>query len=321
MNYMNHNLRTDLQEWKNRLYRSNSEQFSNQIKYFFDNLNSNKQLLGLLQEVIISYSQKDRNFDEIIKRSNKKLGIQFEDLADQASFCYQFLKYFILKHDSYELMKYNFFRRGDYHDSMQRTIDNYISPIVQYLHDKLDKSNAIIFLLEKYKKRTEWFTHKSLLAQYQNTNKNYEQIFEDDLRLFLFDQGIDYPFSTPSSPSGRADVIGNLDTDDPLVVEIKVFDQKKNYGKNRIKDGFHQVVKYTNDFNKDVGYLVVYNMDAVEIHLNFSEKSNTFPPSIHFNNKVYYFVIINLNQNVSASKAGKLKELEVTEADLIAVGE
>lgn len=32
--YYNHNLRTDLQEWKNRLVRADYNQFGNQLKYF-----------------------------------------------------------------------------------------------------------------------------------------------------------------------------------------------------------------------------------------------------------------------------------------------
>ncbi len=33
--YYNHNLRTQLQEWKNRLYRATYEQFGHQLKYFY----------------------------------------------------------------------------------------------------------------------------------------------------------------------------------------------------------------------------------------------------------------------------------------------
>jgi len=33
--YYNHNLRTNLQEWKNRLYRAPFQQFGSQLQYFF----------------------------------------------------------------------------------------------------------------------------------------------------------------------------------------------------------------------------------------------------------------------------------------------
>lgn len=136
------------------------------------------------------------------------------------------------------------------------------------------------------------------------------------MRLFLFDQGIDYPFSTPTSASGRADIIGEIETDDPLVVEIKIFDRSKSYGKERIKDGFNQIVKYANDYNKDVGYLVIFNMDKAELNFNFTDNSNIFPPSIQFNNKIFYFVVINSANNETASKSGTIQEIEITEKEL-----
>ena len=96
-------------------------------------------------------------------------------------------------------------------------------------------------MLEKYKRRTEWFTFSNLLEKYSTADKNYEQIFEDDLRLFLFDQGIDYPFSTPKSTSGRGDIIGSIDTNDPLIIEIKIFDRERGtmVSKELLK-GFHK---------------------------------------------------------------------------------
>lgn len=186
-----------------------------------------------------------------------------------------------------------------------------------YLHDRLDKSNAILYLLEKYKKRTEWFTRKQLHSTYQNATKSYEQILEDDLRLFLFDQGIDYPFSTPASASGRADIIGEIETDDPLIVEIKIVDKQKGYGKTRIKEGFAQVVKYANDYGKQVGYLVLFNLDDCEINFTDVDNGRVFPPAISFNGKTFYFVVVNCFVGESASKAGALKQLSVTLAELM----
>ena len=174
-----------------------------------------------------------------------------------------------------------------------------------------------VILLEKYKRRTEWFTKGLLNTEYLNATKNYEQIFEDDLRLFLFDQGIDYPFSTPLSSSGRADIVGEIDTNDPLVVEIKIFDREKGYGKGRIKDGFSQIVKYANDYNKDVGYLVIFNLDKAVIDLKFTESGKFFPPSITHNHKTFYFIMINVAFQESASKIGTIESIVITEDELV----
>ncbi|RRB07871.1 hypothetical protein [Larkinella rosea] len=136
--------------------------------------------------------------------------------------------------------------------------------------------------------------------------------------MFLFDQGVDYPFSTPKSSSGRAYIIGNLDTNDPLVLEIKVYDTAKAYRKNRIIDGFGQIVKYASNYNKDVGYLVVFNLDNIEIKIVTSEpkENEAFPNRVIFNDKIYFIIFINLNSDQTASKQGKIKIEEIREGEL-----
>ncbi len=316
MNYSNHILRTNLQEWKNRLYRATYTQFGNQLKYLINNLDSNPQINGLLQEAIQKHEYSQEDFSKISGQQRRGVDITFESEIHQAAFCIQFLKYMINTSKNYDLHRLIIFSGRDFDGTKTIIVEDYISPIFNYLHDKLDKSNSTIYLLEKYKRRTEWFTKKELFNKYNSAEKSYEQILEDDLRLFLFDQGIDYPFSTPGSASGRADIIGEIETNDPLVVEIKIFDREKKYGKDRIKDGFSQIVKYANDYNKDVGYLVIFNMDKAELNLRFSEYNDIFPPSIRFNNKVFYFVVINSSDRKAASKLGTIEEIEITESEL-----
>lgn len=314
MNYANHTLRTNLQEWKNRLYKAQYEQFGFQLKYILDNLNSNKQTSGILREISISFKYENNQLRKYFD-SHGRDKINYSCPEEQAAFCFQFLMYFVLE-NSYDLHKYSTLASGSGSERRQNIIEKFITPIINVLHDKLDNSNSVIYLLEKYKKRTEWFTKEVLLDQYNSANKNYEQILEDDLRLFLFDQGIEYPFSTPSSSSGRADIIGEIDTEDPIIIEVKIFDSTKGYRKERIISGFTQAVKYANDYNKDVGYLVLYNLDNLELNFKLSGNSHVFPPSIHFNNKTFYFIVINLGKHKSASKTGTLKELAITECEL-----
>ena len=313
MNYSNHNLRTNLQEWKNRVYRATYQQFGNQLKFLFNNIGNNKQLSALMGDACNSFSLTPEELDQIL--NEHRIDIEYSSETHQAAFCYQLLKYFFEKY-SYDMHRYTPFQRGDFDDTKTAIVEEYIAPIIYYLHDKLDKSNATIFLLEKYKRRTEWFTKKSLSEKYSNATKSYEQIFEDDLRLFLFDQGIDYPFSTPSSASGRADIIGEIETSDPLIIEVKIFDSEKGYRKDRIKEGFSQIVKYANDYNKDVAFLVLYNMDNAELNFNLGPDNKVFPPMLNFNNKNFYFVTINCFSETSASKTGTLKQIEITAEEL-----
>jgi hypothetical protein len=315
--YYIHNVRTNLQDWKNRLYRAPYEQFGHQLKYCVNNVETNKLLFTIIQGNILKYPYTDdylQNIADAYERSVPDLS--FVNEVQHSSHCYQLLKHFIKTAETHDLHTLTAFYGRDFEDTKKNIIEGFITPIFHSLHDELDKSNSTIYLLEKYKRRTEWFTCIQLMQQYSSAEKNYEQIFEDDLRLFLFDQGIDYPFSTPKSPSGRGDIIGSIDTNDPLIIEIKILDKEKGYGKNRVIDGFSQIIKYTNDYSKDVGYLVIFNTDAVEIDFSLKEKSNTFPPMVVFNNKTYFLITINLNREVSASKIGKTEAIIINESDL-----
>lgn len=314
--YYNHNIRTSIQEWRNRLYKATFEQFGHQLKYCLNNIESNKQIYGFIQEASLHFPYSEERLKQILDDedySGHKMS--FENEMHQASYCFSIIKYFIKIYSSFDLHRYGYFC-GEFEKSKENIIENYFAPIFYYLHDKLDKSNSTVYLLEKYKRRTEWFTCKKLLETYSVANKNYEQIFEDDLRQFLFDQGIDYPFSTPKSTSGRADIIGAIDTDDPIVIEIKVTDKSKNYGKKRIIEGFTQVIKYTNDYNKDVGYLVLFNVDDIEINFDLIDKSNLFPPMLTINNKTFFFITINLRTGLQASKIGTTEVITITENEL-----
>jgi hypothetical protein len=175
--------------------------------------------------------------------------------------------------------------------------------------------------LEKYKKRCEWFYKEHLWNLYEKSGGTQEKVLDHDLRKFLFDQGIDYPFATPSSPSGEADVIGLLHTDDPLVLEVKIFDRKKNYGKNRIIDGFSQIVSYSNDYNKPIGYLLVFNMDVAEVDIVTKQNDNRWPSRVVLAGKTYFFIFVNIPplDTETASNRGKIDKIVLREEELTSV--
>ncbi|RZJ92193.1 MAG: hypothetical protein EOO60_07275, partial [Hymenobacter sp.] len=160
MNYATHSLRTNLQEWKNRLYRSTSEQFAHQLRYFFSNLKSEPQLAGLLAEAKHQFPLTPEEIDSIYERMQRRAEFTFVSEVNQAAFCYQILDYFFQVNKVYNLHNYSIFISSNFEATRKRIVEEFIAPIVYYLHDRLDKSNAILYLLEKYKKRTEWFTRK-----------------------------------------------------------------------------------------------------------------------------------------------------------------
>ena len=50
---------------------------------------------------------------------------------------------------------------------------------------------------------------------------------------------------------------------------------------------------------------------------NLKKNSNMFPPMLIFNYKVYYFIIIDMYSDETASKLGSVEKIEITEDELI----
>lgn len=312
--YYNHKLRTDLQEWKNYLYKINYKDYKDEFRFFFQKLDKEKQILSILNNVIDNYPLKEEDVSAYMKSLSSRVEILYENKEHKLSYSIHLCNWLISNNKTpYD---YNFFGKS-ITENWELFIDRIITPIVNYLHESLDNISYILYILEKYKLRTEWFTKDILRDKYKNVlNRQYEQVLEDDIRLYLFDQGIDYPFSTPKSASGRADVVSLVNTEDPLVMEIKIYDSERKYGKERIISGFTQIVKYANDYHKNVGYLVVFNLDEIEIKIENIEPDNKFPSRVIFNGKTYYIIVVNLNYDTSASNLKKLNKITIAYNEL-----
>lgn len=310
--FTNNNLKEHLLTWRNRISKSSFDQFPNQISYFIKNIEKETKLISLINRGITNY----KIDDDFVKNWFRNYGVEylFKNEEQQAACCFYALKFIIEKNEPSALCYMAFLGERQ---CQSEYIENFIDPIIEYLGDNITKASAVLYLIEKYKKRVEWFTKRALLLKYRSAEKQYEDIFEDDLRLFLFDQGVEYPFSTPKSASGRVDVVGLIETNDPLIVEIKIFDKEKNYGKTRIISGLTQILKYCNDYVKDVGYLVIFNLETIEIDFKMKNMKNKYPPRLLINGITIYFYVINIAQTKPASKIGKSTVLSFTEEELL----
>ncbi len=310
----NKDLVKTLKEQIYRLKTSSVNQFSNELQFLLQAISKNEVLRGIILLSTDRYPLNNQELTNIVQDLHYQFYEQnFKDLEHQASWCYQLTQRLTL--NGFNLNQRDEFVNGNFQETQQRVINELIEPIVNYLIDQLEESNSILYLLEKYKRKVEWFTGKKLKKKYEELEENYEDYFEEDLRLFLFEQGIDYPFSTPKSSSGRSDVVGGIDTANPLICEIKIFDRNKGYGKNRVKSGFTQILRYTEDYNKNQGFLVIFKVDNAELNFDL-EQPNYFPPLINFNNKTYYIITVNISENISASKKGKSEVINFTKKDL-----
>jgi hypothetical protein len=139
-------------------------------------------------------------------------------------------------------------------------VERILHPLFDYLSERVGEESNILYVLERYARRVEWFDRKELHERAMHEPREAEEVYDADLRRFLFSEGINMPFSRAKSASGESDVLTELDTDDPLVCEVKIFDSSR--GKRHLASGVHQAISYASDYGKQVAYLVIINLSG-----------------------------------------------------------
>jgi hypothetical protein len=191
-----------------------------------------------------------------------------------------------------------------------------VTPFFDFLGERIGAESSVLYLLERYVRRVEWFDRDTLYKVYDENTRQGERVYDIDLRRFLFDQGLNMPFSQSKSASGLSDVLGELDTDDPLVCEVKLFDAG-NHGKRELAVGLNQVVNYAHDYGKGAGYLVVINLSGRPLELPHDGEGKTWPPFTEVGGVRVYLIAVRALPTVSASKLGKANPVTVTRDELV----
>src|ERR1019366_6316712 len=191
-----------------------------------------------------------------------------------------------------------------------------VEPLIEYLQERIGEASDILYLLERYVRRVEWFEQGTLYAEYEADRAHGEAIYDKDLRHFLFDQGIDYPFSQPKSASGQSDVVAGVESDDPLVCEVKLFDGG-SYGRSYIAKGVQQATSYARDYGKTTAYLVIFNLSSRVLHLPTDGEVRQWPSRIDVGGVTVFLVSVRALPQTSASTRGTADVLAVTKDELM----
>ena len=215
-----------------------------------------------------------------------------------------------------------FFFSLDSPEALGRFTKQYVVPVCNYLVGQLEAASTVLYLLIRYKRWAEWFEADRLRQKYEQASAHHgEDVLDRDLRRFLFESGIDYPFSQPHSPGGKADVVARLETDDPLVLEIKVWDSNRGYTDNRLRDGLRQVMDYTAKYGKNIGYVAVFNLDPEPLVFAGSCQTDQESARLEIGGRTYYFVAVDIARQsdpVSHRDRGQpVKVNEISLADLL----
>jgi hypothetical protein len=201
-------------------------------------------------------------------------------------------------------------------DMWREFAERILRPLFDFLDERVSAESSVLYTLERYVRRVEWFERDDLYQRFLADRQNGEAVYNLDLRKFLFGEGINMPFSEAKSASGLSDVLTNLDTDEPFIGEVKLFDAD-NHGKRELATGVNQATQYAQDWAKTAGYLIVINLSGRQLELPTEGPKGTWPPYLEVGGVRVYLITVRALPVPTASQQGKPRPFSVTRDDLI----
>ena len=129
-----------------------------------------------------------------------------------------------------------------------------LRPLFDYLDERVGEESSVLYALERYVRRVEWFDREDLYGRAMARPRKAEEVYDADLRRFLFAEGINMPFSQAKSPSG------SLTCSPSSTPTTRSSAKSRSYGagrgKRHLAGGVNQAIAYASDYGKQVAYLV-----------------------------------------------------------------
>ncbi|MBM7772382.1 hypothetical protein JOD54_002586 [Actinokineospora baliensis] len=202
-------------------------------------------------------------------------------------------------------------------DAPRQTTERLLEPLFNFMGDRLAADSNLLYMLERYVRRVEWFERDSLYEQYRANTRQGEEIYDRHLRLTLFNEGVNMPFSQAKSPSGLSDVLVDLDGDEPLVCEVKIFDGT-SHPKRNIAAGLNQTIHYAHDHNVTSAHLVIINLSGRPVELPSDGSAAEWPRHLEIGGvRVNLVPVRALPRADPASKLGKPTPIVMTRQELV----
>ncbi len=310
-----HRIRVALQEKRNRVREVNWKTSGDEIRFFCSYVRSTpplSQIVDRLQALPLTPSR-DQWASDL-----KSLGNSYKSEEERAAYFWFFLSQQcqdVIR--AAQLIHSSRLGDGSLAGDVRAIWECILDPLYRYLDDQLDRGTEALDLLERYVRRVEMFTGKDLFLRYKADSARSEETLTDDLKLYLYDGGIECPIS-PKSSSGIADIGAELESENAILLEVKIVDPERQYGKGRVLDGVRQIAAYTRTYSKPMGYLVVFVVGNVRVH--FADiKDGGWPPAITHDGRKFFLVTVQMwGDTPSASISTPAKEIEVTSAELLA---
>ena len=209
--------------------------------------------------------------------------------------------------------------KADNNVKVRAFVEQVFQPFFHYLSDQVSLGSAVAHVLQRYVARVEWFDRQQLhdrFKQVTDASGVGEDVYDGDLQRFLF---LDAGYITQAkarSASGEADLIGGLDTDDPLICEGKLY--RENSGVAHLAKGFAQIIRYAHDYNRTVAHLVIFNLTEPLLEVPTDGPAGAWMRYIeHAGVRVNLLVVRAYPPTATASKAGRARTVEIKRKDLV----
>jgi hypothetical protein len=195
-------------------------------------------------------------------------------------------------------------------------VPRFFEPLFRYLIEKVGEGSSMLYLATRWVASVQWFEADRLYAEFIANTQQGEMVYDRDLRRFLFDQGVDMPFSQARTPSGQTDVLAALETADPFVGEVKLFGHGRE--KAGLASGVTQAFTYADEFGKNIAFLVIVNLDDRLLSLPTDGPGGAGVGYLDVAGVRIYLVVANAKpREESASKRGRSTTVSVTRDDLV----
>jgi hypothetical protein len=305
------NTKLKLQRRYNDLMSMNADRLLNSLPNLINFFEEFPLLRDILCALITQFPDSEDNVDLILS-GNVFLGDSYDE---QAAIGYSAIRRFVGAPELH-WMDFNLPFQQLYIDEgpLHFFKSNYLKPIFQYISESLEEKNLLFHYLRKYKQRSEWFFRDYLWNLREEAISQIEKPFALDLYCYLFDQGIDL-YIEPSSLTGEIDMIAAQDNENPVLAEVKIFDDK-NRNKSYLLKGLKQLLNYTDQYNEAVGYLIVFNVSETQILFPDSEPDCVFPV-LNLGNRSISIVVLDIfPHNEPISRRKKTKTISILKSNI-----
>jgi hypothetical protein len=282
------------------------------LKQFFVFFHNQTIFTSLIHELLCNFPNLDADINTIVEGNQVLYGDTEEEAA---AIGYKVLLTLNNNPKKFQHIGFKYKQASSFSEIIEALRINLLIPFYEYIDEHLDDQRAVLSLLIRYKHRSEWF-QRDRLFNLGEKEMPREKDLTIDLYSYLYDNGIDF-YIEPSSITGEIDIISMQKADDPLLLDAKLFDADSR-GKTYIIKAFQQIYTYTQQFNKPIGYLLIYKITDKDLYLNLRLESDI--PCLIYNNKTIFFVVVDIFSHPKpVSQRQPVNAIELTEDDFIKI--